>query len=120
MNMSRLISSRLFAFLCNACARKALVLAGGELEDAVEWLLQHQDDADIDEPLTFEQYKAIGGLKRKENLPPAIAAAIQNCICTFAVTGKTFAPQGTLRAFSTTACLRTTKIRYRRVSFVVS
>lgn len=73
---------------------QALVLAGGSLEDAVEWLSQHQEDADIDTPLSFEQYKAIGGLRRKEILPPAIQVAIQNCVCTFAVTGKTFCPQG--------------------------
>jgi uncharacterized UBP type Zn finger protein len=42
-------------------AKKALALAGGALEDAVEWLSQHQEDADIDNDFTFAQYVAMKG-----------------------------------------------------------
>ena len=44
-----------------ARTRKALLLARGSLEDAIEWLGEHQDDADIDAPeLSFQQLRSIG------------------------------------------------------------
>ena len=68
-------------------------MAGGQLDDAVEWLSQHQEDADIDHELTFEQAASLNLLRRKQVLPAPLAQAIDNGICTFAVSGKTFVPQ---------------------------
>jgi len=74
-------------------AKKALVLAGGALEDAVEWLSQHQEDADIDNDLSFAQYVSIKGIQPKQLLPAPLVSAIDNSICTFAASGKSYCPQ---------------------------
>jgi hypothetical protein len=76
-------------------ARKALLLARFNLEDAVEWLALHQDDSDIDEPLSFAQLKALNAVVPRVGITvcDALRAAIDAGVCTFAVTGKQFVPQ---------------------------
>lgn len=76
-------------------SRKALLLAKFSLEDAVEWLAEHQDDADIDEPLSFAQLKAIGAVAPRSAVfvCRSLRCAIDAGVCTFAVTGKQFMPQ---------------------------
>jgi len=76
-------------------SRKALLLARFNLEDAIEWLALHQDDADIDEPLSFAQLKAIGAVAPRTSITVcrSLRCAIDAGVCTFAVTGKQFMPQ---------------------------
>jgi hypothetical protein len=76
-------------------ARKALLLSRFNLEDAVEWLALHQDDVDIDEPLSFAQLKALGAIVRRITITScaSLQAAVAAGVCTFAVTGKQFMPQ---------------------------
>jgi uncharacterized UBP type Zn finger protein len=41
-------------------ARKALVLHRNRIPEAVEWLLQHAEDADAEEPVSQEQLRQVG------------------------------------------------------------
>eukprot|EP01108_Squamamoeba_japonica_P007115 TRINITY_DN5916_c0_g1_i1.p2 TRINITY_DN5916_c0_g1~~TRINITY_DN5916_c0_g1_i1.p2 ORF type:complete len:310 (+),score=92.99 TRINITY_DN5916_c0_g1_i1:41-931(+) len=77
-------------------ARKALLLARNSLENAIEWIGEHQDDADIDNPLTFAQLRALGAIRMKKPTIPTpddVERATEHGICTLAVSGRTFCPQ---------------------------
>lgn len=76
-------------------SRKSLILARGVLIDAVEWLAQHQDDADIDAELTYTQLRALNCISAclEAAVAPSIRDAVAAGVCTFAVTGKTYCPQ---------------------------
>jgi hypothetical protein len=61
-------------------ARKALQINGGTVQDGMKWLLEHEDDADIDEPLSDEELRMLGRkamgykLTEQEVLNVALAA----------------------------------------------
>lgn len=76
-------------------ARKAMLLARGSLADAVEWLAEHQNDADIDAELTYTQLRALEYIVACADAPvlPSLRDAIDAGVCTFAVTGKFYCPQ---------------------------
>lgn len=45
-------------------------------------------ESNIDGELTFDQLKQLGAVHMKPKLPKAVKQCIDNCVCTFAVTGK--------------------------------
>lgn len=76
-------------------ARKALLLARGSLSDAVEWLAEHQDDADIDADLTYTQLRELDCINACVDAPvvASLRDAVNAGVCTFAVTGRTYCAQ---------------------------
>jgi len=81
-------------------AKKALLLnRNATLEEAIEWIGEHQDDDDIDAPLSMQQLQSIGALrpKRRLHVPAPIRTALSHNLCTFTVTGNTFSPQAWYR-----------------------
>ena len=47
-------------------ARKALILSRNRVAEAIEWLLMHSEDADVDAPITQEQLRRVS--KKREDL----------------------------------------------------
>lgn len=43
----------------DALARKALILSRNRVAEAIEWLLMHSEDADVDAPVTQEQLRRV-------------------------------------------------------------
>ena len=71
---------------------KALVRSMLNPELAISWLLEHADDADIDDPLTPHQLYQIAFAFHL--IPsPAIEMCIAAGVCTFSLTARQYAPQ---------------------------
>lgn len=71
-----------------------------DVQQAMEWLLNHLDDPTIDDPLTEDDIRAIRHNLQMRTAVASAAASIQNlqqCItqgrCTFTVTGREYFPQ---------------------------
>lgn len=98
---------------------KALLLNNRDTQAAMEWLLDHEDDPDIDTPLTPPQITQLVGIlfnsprkpclsitsrrcltwssgaggRRPDRLAMAIAHAVRARICTYSITRDRFVPQ---------------------------
>jgi len=82
--------------------RKALLLNFFDPEMALEWLLNHSNDPNVDDPLSEEEAAQIIGAiqnlrnvaeENTSNIEEQIEQCIKNHKCTFTVTKKEFAPQ---------------------------
>lgn len=77
-------------------AIKALLLNLLNTEMAMEWLLEHSEDPDIDEPLSRLQLYQIArsfGLLFIQPVPADIERAVADRLCTYTVTRDRYAPQ---------------------------
>jgi hypothetical protein len=77
---------------------KALLLNLLNTEMAMEWLLEHADDDDIDQPLTQGQVLQVSqsiqlAQPAVRTVPEAIEAAIARLQCTYRITGSQYSPQ---------------------------
>jgi hypothetical protein len=77
---------------------KALLLNLLNTEMAMEWLLEHADDPDIDEPLTRAQVLQVSHSIQLvqpavRSIPEAIEEAIAQLQCTYRITGSQYSPQ---------------------------
>jgi len=86
-------------------AKKALQMTRGQLENAIEWLAEHQEDADIDAPLTDQQLLLLGAASLVPRVPRVEQpASVRTCLelglCTFCVTGRQFTVQSYYRCLT--------------------
>jgi len=82
--------------------RKALLLTVFDSELALEWILEHSADPDVDAPLSEAQNRHLLGLIQNiqqdemdetSKIDAQVQEAIKNNKCTFTVTGTEFAHQ---------------------------
>jgi hypothetical protein len=77
-------------------AIKALLLKALNPDLAMDWLLEHSDDSDIDEPLSRSQLLTLArefGVLTLPNLSPEVRNAIAQNMCTFTVTRREYVSQ---------------------------
>lgn len=90
----------------DARCRKALLLNEMSFEAALDWILVHIEDADIDEPLSDEQLRRVDQSmrsraqqqqadtteKRKRTQQEELADCVQHNTCTYVITGPRMVP----------------------------
>eukprot|EP00457_Paulinella_chromatophora_P002078 gb/GEZN01002082.1/.p1 GENE.gb/GEZN01002082.1/~~gb/GEZN01002082.1/.p1 ORF type:complete len:842 (+),score=133.27 gb/GEZN01002082.1/:32-2527(+) len=76
-------------------SQKALLLNMFNTEQALDWLINHSEDEDIDQPLSAVQLLHIANAMNMLRPEPSVdvKAAIKDGRCTFMVTGRNFCPQ---------------------------
>ena len=96
-DLNRLITPEILAPLLEmgfseGRAIKALILNMLNPEIAITWLLEHAEDADIDDPLTPQQLYVIA---RAFHLIPSqeMEDCVRAAVCTFSITQRVYAPQ---------------------------
>jgi hypothetical protein len=74
--------------------KKALYLCKMNAEAAMEWLLMHSEDPDVDEPFTPAQKRQLAQYYAPAaTIDPRVQQAIKANVCTYAVTGPKYAAQ---------------------------